>query len=108
MLEAVTYVYLSVFIAPHFQSGGGLLADELLDGTLTFQQKCIALTFDVHIDPMYWVAISQETNIYNWYWVPMVLSQCLGDVLQQYKSVHTYRHDMGALVLTGHLGMAER
>ena len=83
-------------------------ADERLDGTLTFQQKCIALTFDVHIDPMYWVAISPETNIYNWYWVPMVLFQCLEDALQQYKSIHTYRHNMDALVLTGHLRMAER
>lgn len=35
----------------------------------------------------------------------MVLFQCLGDALRQYKSIHTYRHDMGALVLTGHLKM---
>lgn len=35
----------------------------------------------------------------------MVLFQCLEDALRQYKSIHTYRHDMGALVLTGHLRM---
>lgn len=35
----------------------------------------------------------------------MVLFQCLGDALRQYKSIQTYRHNMGALVLTGHLRM---
>lgn len=84
------------------------LADEPLDGTLTFQQKYIALTFDVPIDPMSWVTISPETNIYNWYWVPVVLSQCLWDAMRQYKSIHTYRHNVGTLVLTGHLRRAGR
>lgn len=53
MLETVAYVNLSVHLYCASLPVRRRLADVQLDGTLTFQQKCIALTFDVHIDPMY-------------------------------------------------------
>ena len=55
MLETTACLNLYVHLyCTNFESGEGWWqADELLDSTLTSQQKCIALTFDVCIDPMY-------------------------------------------------------
>lgn len=94
--------------------GGRRPADELLDwhANFFFFSPCrnvLLWPFDVRIDPTHWVAISPQKQTYiigiGFQWC---FFNVLGMLCSKYKSIHAYRHNMDALVLTGHLRMAER
>lgn len=93
--------------------GGRRPADELLDWHANFfffspaEMYCSDLLMSALIRRTEWPFPPRNKHIigigFQW-----CFFNVLGMLCSKYKSIHAYRHNMDALVLTGHLRMAER
>ena len=92
------------------REGGRRPADERLDWHANFfpaEMYCSDLLMSALIRRTEWPFPPRNKHIigigFQWCFLNV-----LGMLCSKYKSIHAYRHNMDALVLTGHLRMAER